>query len=169
MPRLPLWVPLWSASGQKPHGRQLNTKVCGSESAIFHNLCSDHFNQQWYLANGLSTHHHFNTKLMLITVRGSTTTQHLNGFKFTLVNKSYSKHCGCCPLRRMPFSNFGRMCTCSLVPRPKTMIIGLGTRLVHTSKIASWPCALLAQSLPVIVGKVYEHRIGKALHSVANL
>ena len=35
-------------SGQKPHGRQLNTKVCASKSAIFRILlffflCSDHF------------------------------------------------------------------------------------------------------------------------------
>ena len=27
----------------------------------------------------------------------------------------------------------------------------------------------LARSLPVVVGKVYEHRTGKALHSAANL
>ena len=30
---------------QKPHRRQLNTKMCSSESAIFV-LCSDHFVQQ---------------------------------------------------------------------------------------------------------------------------
>ena len=30
-------------SGQKPRGRQLNTKVCASKSAIFLILCSDHF------------------------------------------------------------------------------------------------------------------------------
>ena len=32
--RLPVWVPLWSArpiSGQKPRGRQINTKVCISK------------------------------------------------------------------------------------------------------------------------------------------
>jgi len=36
-------------SAQKPRGRQLNTKVCGSESAIFllsFFLCSDHFVKQ---------------------------------------------------------------------------------------------------------------------------
>ena len=27
----------------------------------------------------------------------------------------------------------------------------------------------LARSLPVVVGKVYEHNVGKALHSAANL
>ena len=35
-------------SGQKPRGRQLNKKVCGSKSAIFVILllCSDHFVKQ---------------------------------------------------------------------------------------------------------------------------
>ena len=40
-PRHPFWVPLWSAgliSGQKLRGRQLNSKVCDSKSAIFHIL-----------------------------------------------------------------------------------------------------------------------------------
>ena len=35
---LPLWVPYWSArltSAKKPHGRQLNAKVCICKSAIF--------------------------------------------------------------------------------------------------------------------------------------
>ena len=30
-----------------------------------------------------------------------------------------------------PFSNFVRMRTCSLVPRPNSTVIDLGTRLVH--------------------------------------
>ena len=30
-------------------------------------------------------------------------------------------------------------------------------------------CMQLAQSLTVVVGKVYEYHIGKALHSAANL
>ena len=30
-------------------------------------------------------------------------------------------------------------------------------------------CARLAQALPVVVGKVYEHHIGEALHSPTNL
>ena len=46
----------------------------------------------YYLANGLSTHCHFDTKLMLITARSSTTTQHIYMFKLTLVNWSYSQH-----------------------------------------------------------------------------
>ena len=80
-------------SGQKPRGRQLNAKVCGSESAIFRNCsCYDHYVQQLYLANGLSTHRNFSTKLMLITAWSSTTTQRLHSFKLTLVNKSHSQH-----------------------------------------------------------------------------
>ena len=74
--------------------------MCGSESAIFRILsfflkfvsCYDHYGQQRYLANGLSTHRHFSTKLMLITARSYTTTQRLHSFKFTLVNKSHSQH-----------------------------------------------------------------------------
>ena len=84
-------------SGQKPHGRQLNAKVCGHESVIFRILsfflsCYDHDVQQRYLANCLSTHRYFSTKLMLITARSSTTTQRLHSFKFTRVNKSHSQH-----------------------------------------------------------------------------
>ena len=33
---------------------------------------------------------------------------------------------GCCPLHRMPFSNYSCMCTYSFIPRPKTMVIVLG-------------------------------------------
>ena len=62
--------------GQKPRGRQLNAKVCCHESAIFRILSSyDHDVQQRYLANGLSTHRHFSTKLILITTRISTSTR----------------------------------------------------------------------------------------------
>ena len=39
---------------QKPCGRQLNTKVCGNESAIF--LILSFFCQPKYLENGLSNH-----------------------------------------------------------------------------------------------------------------
>ena len=38
-----------------------------------------------------------------------------------------------------------------------------------TSAQAKSPRARLARSLPVVVGKVYEHHIGMALHSAANL
>ena len=46
---------------------------------------------------------------------------------------------GCCPLHWTLFSNVVRMHTCGLVPKPKTTVIGLGVRLVHTwnHKLAS--------------------------------
>ena len=109
-------------SDQKSHRRQLSAKVCGSESAIFLILLSsDHNVQQQYLENGSSTHRHFITKLMLITATNSSRSI-----------KLFSAIPGCCPLRRMPFSNVVRMCTHSLIPKPKTTVIGLGARLVHT-------------------------------------
>ena len=86
-------------SGQKPCGRQLNTKVCGS------------------------------TKLMLITAHSFPATQRLHSFKFTLVKKSHSQHSVVAV--RCEGHHFVRMCTCSLVPRSNTSIIGLGMRLVH--------------------------------------
>ena len=85
-------------SGQKPRGRQINTKVCVSKSAIFvilsfflSFLLRLLFKQR-YLANYLSTHRHFSTKLILITTRSSTSTQRLHSFKFILVNKSHSQY-----------------------------------------------------------------------------
>ena len=79
--------------GQKPCERQLNAKVCGHESAIFRILSSyDHDVQQRYLANGLSTHRHFSTKLIFVTTRISTTNRRLHSFNFTLFNKSHSQH-----------------------------------------------------------------------------
>ena len=44
------------------------------------------------VSNSLNTHCHFSTKVMLITVQSSTTTQHLRSFKLTLVNESHSQH-----------------------------------------------------------------------------
>ena len=80
-------------TAQKLHGRQLNAKVCGSESAIFlillsFFLFSDHNVQQLYLENGSSTHRHFITKLMLITARSFTTTQRLHSYEFISVDKT---------------------------------------------------------------------------------
>ena len=132
--------------------------------------CYDHDVQQRYLENGLSTHRHFSTKLILITTRSSATNQRLHSFNFTLVNKSHSQHCGCCPLRRTPFCNFVRMRTSSLVPKPNITFISLGTRLVHMRNRESLTTGTaLARSLPVVVDKVYEHHTGKALNSAANL
>ena len=122
-------------SGQKPCGRQLNAKVCSSESATLVILlsCYDHYVQQRYLANGLSTHRHFSTKLMLITARSSMTAyERPHSFKFTLVNKSHSQHSVVAV--RCEGHHFLILYACvhvSLVSRPNTTIIGLGTRLVH--------------------------------------
>ena len=122
-------------SAQKPRGRQLNTKVCGSENGIFL-LCSDHFVKQRYLENGSSSHRHFIMKLMLITARSFTTTQRLHSYKFILVDKTVLSSANlptcCCLLRRTPFSNVVRMRARSLVPKPKITVIGLGARLLHT-------------------------------------
>ena len=53
----------------------------------------DHlFKQQ--LENGLSTHHHFTTKLMLITSQSSTTIQRLHNYIFTPVDKAVHSHKG---------------------------------------------------------------------------
>ena len=65
--------------------RQLNAKVCSSESAIFcilfFFLCSDHFVQQQYLKNGSNICCNFSTKMMLTTAQSSATTQCLHSFK----------------------------------------------------------------------------------------
>ena len=82
-------------SDQKPHGRQLNAKVCRHESAIFRILpsfllgprCSTTISQKRFKYS-LS----FSRKLILIKTWGSTSTQCLHSFKFTLVNKSHSQH-----------------------------------------------------------------------------
>ena len=54
---------------------------------------------------------------------------------FIGTNLSWSIKLGCpvavCCVGR-PFSNVVRMCTSSLVPKPKITVVGLGARLVHT-------------------------------------
>ena len=49
---------------------------------------------------------------------------------------------GCCPLLRTPFSNFVRMRTRSLVPRPKTTFS-------LEARQSKWPAAVLARSFPL--------------------
>ena len=110
----------------------LNTKVCGSKSTIFHILlCSDH------LSNN------DNSKMAwvftLILARNWCLPQHIASqplSNFIASNLLQSKKLfpalpGCCPLRRTPFSNLVRMRTSSLVSKPITTVIGLGTRMVH--------------------------------------
>ena len=63
----------------------------------------------------------------------------------------------------MPFSNVARMCVCSLLPKPKTTVIGLGVGLVHM-----WNRELTRQRIAgtvVVVAKAYA--IGKVLHLAA--
>ena len=66
--------------------------ILGCNFLSFFLSCYDHDVQQRYLANSLSTHRHFSTKLILITTRSSTTNRCLHSFNFTLVNKSHSQH-----------------------------------------------------------------------------
>ena len=80
-------------SGQKVRRRQLKAKCAVANVPFFVFFLLSFFVQlsifqQWYLANSLSAHCHFRTKLM----RSSTTTRCLHSFKFTLVNKSHSQH-----------------------------------------------------------------------------
>ena len=55
------------------------------------------------------------------------------------------------------------MHTSSLVPTPKTMVIGAGARQVHKQNrnMTSRHYAQLTRFLPV--GKAYEHHIGKMM------
>ena len=61
------------------------------------------------------------------------------------------------------------MRTSSLVPRPSITIVSLGneTSLKRNRELTTGTA--LAQSLPIVVDKVYEHHTGKVLHSAANL
>ena len=47
------------------------------------------------------------------------------------------------------------------------MVIDLGARQVHEQnhKLTSRQDAWLTRFLPVVVGKAYEHHVGKVLHS----
>ena len=72
--------------------RQLNTKVCGSKSAIFLIYLFRPLAKQRELENCSGTHLDFSMKWMLITARSFPTIQRLHSLKFTLVNKSQSQH-----------------------------------------------------------------------------
>ena len=83
-------------------------------------------------------------KLLLVTVKSSATTQRLQSFKFTLVNKSHSQHCGFQPKYHDNWSG------------SETSAHELSTHMA-------------GMVFSVVVGKVYEHDIGKVLNSAANL
>ena len=110
---------------------------------------------------------------MLITVRSFPTTQRLHSFKFTWSTMPFTTLWGCCPLLRTPFSNFVRMRTQSLVPRPTTTVISLEARLVHRRK-GQLPVPYIDSRFmpvrmagtvfsPAALGKAYEHHVGKVL------
>ena len=137
--------------------------MCDSKSAIFHLLSSFFLHYDFCSSND-------NSKtvqaLTLILVRNRCSSQHAASQPlsvFTLVNKSHSQHsvvAVCCE---------GRHCSHAHTKshfQPNTTLIGLGTTLVHKGNKLR---ARLARSLPVVVGKVCEHHIGKALNSAANL
>ena len=81
--------------------------------------------------------------LMLITAQSSMTTCVFTASNPPWSIKLFTSQPGCCPLRRIPFSNFVHMSTSSLVPRPKT-----------TCRQYAW----LAQS-PVVVSRAYQHHV----------
>ena len=69
------------------------------------------------------THLHFNTKVIYTLTRRSTTLQRLHNFQQPK-SKLFTVQCSCYPLRRTPFSNYVRMRTGSLVPRPQITVFG---------------------------------------------
>ena len=132
-------------SVQKLRGRQLNAKVCGSESAIFLILSFflSFFLQTTMFNNDISKTVQVLTVILsqnwCLSQRGAL--QPLSVFIATNSPwsiKLFSALPGCCPLRRMPFSNVVHMCTNILVPKPKTTVIDLRARLLHC-EITSWP------------------------------
>ena len=128
---------------------------------IFFLSCYNQYVQQQYLANGLSTHRHLSTKLMLITARNSTTTQCLHSFKFTLVNKSHSQHSEAAV--RCLGRHFLILYACA-----HGHWSGSETSTQARSPVGSthgWYGLFLLPAL----GKAYEHHVGKALHSAAYL
>ena len=153
-------------SGQKLRGRQLNSKVCDSKSAIFRILSFllRLLFKQRYLAKCLSTHRHFSTKLMLITAQSSTTTQRLHSFKFILVNKSHSQHSETAV--RCLGRHFLILYACAhKVSFPDQRPRSLVWKREYTSERA-W---LTRSFSPAALGKAYEHHVGKALHSAVYL
>jgi len=121
-------------SAQKARRRQLNAKVCVSESAIF--LI------KFFLVKTTKFNTDISKTVQVLAVilsqnwclsqRGAL--QPVSVFIATNSPwsiKLFSALPGCCPLLRTPFSNVVRMRTRSLVPKPKTTVIGLGARLVH--------------------------------------
>ena len=148
-------------SAQKPRGRQLNTKVCSSKSAIFVILFFFLF-----LLRPLCSNSDNSKTVQVFTVILSqnwclSQRRAIRPFSvFVAPNSPWSIKLftalpGCCPLCRTPFSNVVHMHTCSLVPKPKTTVIGLGARLAHVKSRVDQRSVRLVRSLPVVVAKAY--------------
>ena len=163
-------------SAQKPRGRQLNTKVCGCKIAIF--LILSFFLS--FFVTTLCSNNDISKTVQVLTVilsqnwclsqRGAI--RPLSVFIAPNLPRSiklFTALPGCCPLRRTPFSNVVRMRTRSLVPKPKTTVIGLGARLVHTWN-RGWPAQRTAgtvSSRSSGLGLCCAHHLSKALHLAA--
>ena len=116
-------------SAQKPRGRQLNAKVCGSESTNFRPLCSDHFSNN------------DNSKtaqvLTLILARNCSSqraaSQPLSvfiGSKLPWSRKLFTAQPDGCSLHRTPFPNVVRMRTRSRWPRLWDLALDHGPKCI---------------------------------------
>ena len=144
-------------SGQKPRGRQLNTKVSVAKVPFFF-LCYDFF-------HGIFSNND-NSKtvqaLTLILARNGCSSQCAASQPSAPSSlqihpgqqKPFTTLLGCCPLLTTPFSNFVRMRTRSLVPRPKTTIISLEARLVHRRN-GQLPVRMAGTEAGTVFPKVY--------------
>ena len=59
------------------------------------------------------------------------------------------------------------MCTCCLIPRPKTTIIGVEVRLVHVGNhtLTNMAVSTAGMVSSVVVKKAHGHHVGKVVHS----
>ena len=120
------------------------------------------FRQPKNFENGLTTHRGCSTKWSIPQYEVPLISSF---FIASNLQKPFTTLWGFCPLIRTPFSNFVRMRTRSLVPRPKTTVNGLETRLVHEMAGGQYWAVRMAGTVfsPPALGKAYEHRVGKAL------
>ena len=154
-------------SGQEPHGRQLNKKVCGSKSAIFVFLILSFFVQTTLSNNDNSKTVQALTFILARNGCSSQRTASQPVSVFIASNSPWSiKAIHYTPWLLFVVKDAIFMRTRSLVPRPNTCSLVLERHFVHKGKE---PHARLARSLPVVVGRVCEHHTGKALNSAANL
>ena len=157
-------------SAQKPRGRQQNTKVCGSKSAIFLILLS--FFLSFFLQTTMFNNDISKTVQVLTVILSHNWSLSQRGAiqplsVFIALNSPWSIELftalpGCCPLRRTPFLKFVRMRTRSLVPKPRTTVIDLGARQVDTwNRYQSGSCTVSSRSSGQGLCRV--HHLGKLL------